>query len=60
MERSMDFTEMLLDLKLCRKVLVATDPRASLVVATDAQVEPGSWPGGGALIHDPESLERFG
>ncbi len=54
MERSMDFTEMLLDLKLCRKVLVATDPRASLVVATDAQVESA------ALIRDPESLERFG
>ncbi len=60
MERSMDFIEMLLDLRLERKVPVADDLRLALVVASDARVEPGSWPGGGALILDLEDDSRWG
>ena len=60
MERSLDFAETLLDLRLERKVPVADDLRLVLVVASDAQVEPGSWPGGGALVLDPEDDSRWG
>ena len=60
MRRSMSFIETLLDLKLERRVRVIPDSRPALVIATDAQVEPGSWPGGGALTHDSIDGERFG
>ncbi len=60
MDRSMKFMDMLLDLKLSRKVHVVPDGRPALVVASDAQVEPGSWPGGGVLIFDPDGQQKYG
>ena len=53
MERSMSFIRMLLHVKPRRSVPIAPDHRPSLVVASDAQVEPGSYPGGGVLCVDP-------
>ena len=53
MRRAMDLVEMLLEVKPVRRVRVTPDVRPALVVASDAQVEPGDWPGGGVLIHDP-------
>ncbi len=60
MERSADFIEMLLNLRLEREVHVAPGGRKALVVASDAQVEPGEWPGGGVLVYDPEDGLKFG
>ena len=60
MERAIDFIEMLLDLKLVRRVPVTHDSRKPLVIASDAQVEPGTYPGGGVPICDPEDGQRFG
>ena len=52
--------DMLLDLKLSRKVHVVPDGRPALVVASHAQVGPGSWPGGGVLIFDPDGQQKYG
>ena len=45
---------MLLQVKPRRRVQVGQQRRVSLVVASDAQVEPGAYPGGGAMVLDPE------
>ncbi len=58
MERSMDFVEVLLNLQPKRHIEVEPDSRRSLVVASDAQVEPGAYPGGGVLAHDVETGAR--
>ena len=60
MRRAVGFTRMLLNLKLQRAVRVVPDERPSLVVASDAQVEPHSWPGGGTLIYDPVDQSKVG
>ena len=60
MDRAIEFIEMLLDCKLSKKVNVARDERPSIVVATDAQVEPNEWPGGGSLVADPHTGRLFG
>ena len=49
----MDPVDVLMQVRPVRRVRVAPDSRPALVVASDAQVEPGSWPGGGVLVHDP-------
>ena len=54
MRRAMEFIRMLLKVKPRREVPVVPDERASVVVASDAQVEPGSYPGSGVLIEDAE------
>ena len=48
----MDFIDMLLTVQPRRRVRVRPDERPCVVVASDAQVEPGSLPGGGVLIED--------
>jgi hypothetical protein len=53
MLRAMDMVELLLDMKPVRSVNVRELPLPPLVVASDAQVEPGELPGGGVLVHDP-------
>ena len=53
MRRAMDLVETLLDVRPTRRVRVTPDLRPALVVASDAQVEAGDWPGGGVLVHDP-------
>ncbi len=52
MERSWQFLETILDKKLSRRIHVTKPEHPALVVASDAQVERSSLPGGGALIHD--------
>ena len=52
MERSWQFLETILDKKLARRIHVTKSEHPALVVASDAQVERSSLPGGGALIHD--------
>ena len=42
-----------LALRPSRKVLVRESQQPYLIVASDAQVEHGTWPGGGVLEHDP-------
>ena len=54
MRRAMGLVETLLEVQPARRVKVIPDARPALVVASDAQVEQGDWPGGGALVHDPE------
>ncbi len=60
MERNVDFIEVLLDLKLERRVRVEPDSRLALVVASEARVEPNEPPDGGVMICDPESGSRTG
>ena len=60
MRRSNEFIRFLLDSKLSRKVKVRTDGRPAVVVASDAQVEPDAPPGGGALIHDVLTGNKYG
>ena len=36
-----------------RRVRIGAHPSPALVVASDAQVEHGTWPGGGVLVFDP-------
>ncbi len=60
MERAIDFIEVIIEQRLQRRVRVVRDERPPLVIATDAQVEPGQWPGGGALLVDPVTGQRFG
>ncbi len=56
----MDLTEMLLDLQLTRDTQVVQDDWPALLLATDAQVEPGSWPGGGVLVEDTATGVKLG
>ena len=60
MERQMDFAEMLLDVKPQREVHVLPSTLPSIMVASDAQVEPGRHPGGGVLVCGPHTQHRFG
>ena len=60
MLRALDFQDLLLEVKPKRRVYVGRPSKRSLVVASDAQVEPGSWPGGGCLVYDPEEDSRWG
>ena len=54
----MDFIETLLEVRPRRRVKVRPDERPCVVVASDAQVEPGSLPGGGVLIEDPYTASK--
>ena len=53
MERAINYVDLLISAKPKRRLYVDRDPRPSLVLASDAQVEPGRWPGGGVLLFDP-------
>ena len=43
-----------------REVQLNADPRPAIVLASDAQVEPKSYPGGGYLLFDPITNARRG
>ena len=46
--------------KPCRDIPVEPDRRPTVLVASDAQVEPGTLPGGGVLLEDPHTQEKWG
>jgi hypothetical protein len=56
--RAIDMVELLLELKPVRIVQVRDVPHPCLVVASDAQVEHGTLPGGGVLVHDPLGVRQ--
>ena len=59
-ERALDLMELIVQVRPVKQVRIARDSVPSLVVASDAQVEPTDWPGGGTLIHDPVTGARVG
>ena len=43
-----------------RTVLLQDRRLPPIIIASDAQVEPGTYPGGGYLIYDPSNGKRYG
>ena len=60
MRRAIDFYLAIFSDCPSRSIQLRMARRPPLIVASDAQVEPDVYPGGGCLIYDPESHNRFG
>ena len=58
--RSVEFYEAFLDEHPSRVIHLARDTPPPVVVASDAQAEPGCYPGGGSLLADPHTGARRG
>jgi hypothetical protein len=60
MERAIEYIDMVIKVKPVRRMYAVPSDLPPLVVASDAQVEAGSPPGGGALLFDPVDGARIG
>ena len=59
-DRAIEFVKVTVDVNPRRLVYIDRPVRPSLVIASDAHVEPGRFPGGGFLIHDTEDCAKEG
>jgi hypothetical protein len=60
MMRAIEFARVLIKERPCRRIPCGLQRQKTILVASDAQVEPGTLPGGGVLLYDSQNGLRWG